>query len=76
MDLSILGILRIIAGSIIVLYVGYCMINQKVWLRGPIGLKSKTFAWGSKEDNKSLFMIHVIIGGFFGAYLIVTPFLW
>ena len=75
MDLSSLEILRVAVGIGILIYVGYCLINQKVWVRGPIGLESKTFSWGSKEENKTIFMIHVVIGAAIGIFLVVAPFL-
>ena len=34
------AILRIAVGAVILLYVGYCLLNQKVWVRGDVGLKS------------------------------------
>ena len=75
MDLSSLEILRVAVGIGILIYVGYCLINQKVWLRGSIGMESKIFAWGSKEENKTIFMIHVVIGAAIGIFLVVNPFL-
>jgi len=30
--------LRIAVGAVILAYVGYCLLNQKVWVRGEIGL--------------------------------------
>ncbi|SVE14968.1 uncharacterized protein METZ01_LOCUS467822, partial [marine metagenome] len=32
-------LLRIAVGVAILVYVGYCLLNQKVWVRGEIGLK-------------------------------------
>ena len=49
MDITIYGFIRIVTGLAILAYVGYCMINQKVWIRGEIGFTSKTFAWGSRQ---------------------------
>ena len=69
-------LLRITVGAAILVYVGYCLLNQKVWVRGEIGLKSTVFAWGTREDNQFVFMLHTIIGTIFGIYLIASPFLW
>ena len=71
-----LDLLRIAVGAVILVYVGYCLLNQKVWVRGEIGLKSTVFAWGTREDNHFVFMLHIIIGTVFGFYLIASPFLW
>ena len=76
MDITIYGFIRIVAGLAILAYVGYCMINQKVWIRGEIGFTSKTFAWGSREENPKIFIIHTIIGTIFGIYMIASPFMW
>ncbi len=46
MALTTLGLVRIAVGSVILTYVGQCILNQKVWFRGPIGLFSKRYAWG------------------------------
>ena len=76
MDLSTIEVVRIAVGLAIMGYVGYCLLNQKVWLRGPIGLFSKTYAWGSRKENQSIFMLHVIAGTAFGIWLIAEPFLF
>ena len=69
-------LLRIAVGVVILVYVGYCLLNQKVWVRGDVGLKSTVFAWGTREDNQFVFMLHTIIGTALGTYLIASPFLW
>mgnify|MGYP000899346990 FL=1 len=76
MDLTTQELVRIAVGMAIMAYVGYCLLNQKVWLRGPIGLTSKTFAWGTREENQMIFMFHVIAGTAFGIWLVVGPFLF
>ena len=76
MDMSTIEVARIAVGLAIMAYVGYCLVNQKVWLRGPIGLFSGTYAWGSREENQSIFRLHVIAGTVFGIWLIVGPFLF
>ena len=74
--MDIPDLIRIAVGAVILVYVGYCLLNQKVWVRGEIGLKSTVFAWGTREDNQFVFMLHTIIGTIFGIYLIASPFLW
>jgi len=69
-------ILSVTVGAVILAYVGYCLVNQKVWVRGEIGLKSTVFAWGPREDNQFIFMLHTIIGTIFGTYMLASPFLW
>jgi hypothetical protein len=69
------AILRIVVGTVILAYVGYCLLNQKVWVRGEVGLKSTVFAWGTREDNQTIFLLHTIIGTVLGIYLIANPFL-
>ena len=60
---------RIAVGLVIMAYVGYCILRQKVWLRGPIGLSSKTFSWGTREENQTVFWLHVIFGSVFGVWM-------
>ena len=76
MDLATVEIARIVVGMVILAYVGFCLLNQKVWLRGPVGFFSKTFEWGTLEENKSIFMLHVIAGSAFGIWLVVGPFMF
>ena len=70
------AILRIAAGAVILAYVGYCLLNQKVWVRGDVGLKSTVFAWETREDNQFVFLLHTLLGTVLGIYLIASPFLW
>ena len=67
--------LRIAVGAVILAYVGYCLLNQKVWVRGEIGLKSTVFAWGTREQNEFVFKLHVIAGTAIGIFLIASSFL-
>ena len=76
MVLSTIEVARIAVGLVIMAYVGYCLLNQKVWLRGPIGLFSKEYAWGTREENQFVFKLHVIAGLVFGIWLVVGPFLF
>jgi len=69
-------ILGIAVGAAILTYVGYCLVSQKVWVRGEVGLKSTVFRWGAREDNQFVFMLHTIIGTALGIYMVASPFLW
>ena len=69
-------IISIAVGVAILAYVGYCLVSQKVWVRGEIGLKSTVFAWGTREDNQFVFMLHTIIGTVLGIYMVASPFVW
>ena len=69
-EMSILSLIRIAVGMTILTYVGYCLLNQKVWIRGGIGLKSKIFAWGTRKEHPTIFLLHIIVGIGFGIYMI------
>ena len=75
MDLTTLDFIRIIegfniaVGAVILLYVAYCLLNQKVWIR-------KTFSWGTKEEYPKIFQMNIIGGILIGLFLVVSPFLW
>ena len=75
-DFTTQELVRFALGLAILAYVGYCLLNQRVWVRGPIGLTSKTFAWGTREENQFVFMLHVIAGTAFGIWLLVVSFLF
>jgi hypothetical protein len=72
----VIELIRIGVGAVILAYVGYCLLNQKVWVRGKIGLKSTVFAWGERADHPTTFMLHTITGMVLGIYMIANPFLW
>ena len=76
MDLSTVEVVRIAVGLAIMAYVGYCLANQKVWVRGDIGLQSNVFAWGTTEDNEFVFKLHLIARTAFGIRLYAAPFLF
>jgi hypothetical protein len=69
-------LLRIAVGVVILAYAGYCLLNQKAWVRGEIGLKSTVFAWGTREANPTVFMLHTIIGTALGIFMIASALLW
>lgn len=64
------------AGAVILAYVGYCLFNQKVCVRGEFGLKSTVFTWGERAAPPKIFMLHTITGTVLGIYMIANPFLW
>tara|TARA_B110000014_G_scaffold200743_1_gene150292 strand:- start:124 stop:342 length:219 start_codon:yes stop_codon:yes gene_type:complete len=67
-DLSNLDFVRIAIGAVILLYVGNCLVYQKVWIR-------KTFSWGSREEYPKIFHMNIIVGSLIGILMIATPFL-
>ncbi len=69
MELTTLDFIRIAVGVIILLYVGNCWLNQKVWIR-------KTFSWGTKEEYPKIFQMNIIGGTLIGIFLVVSAFLW
>jgi len=68
MDLTTLDFARIAIGFAILLYVGNCLLNQRVWIR-------KTFSWGTKEEYPKIFQMNVIGGTLIGLFLVSGPFL-
>jgi len=69
MDLDTLDFIRIAVGSVVLLYVANCLLNQKVWIR-------KTFSWGAKEEYPKIFLMNIIGGTIGGILLITIPFIW
>ena len=76
MEISTVELIRIAVGLVVLKYVNYCLFKQKVWVRGDIGWTSKKFAWGTREENPTLFMIHVIVGYVIGIWILAGLFLW
>ncbi len=69
MDLTTLDFIRISIGAVILLYVGNCLLNQKVWIR-------KTFSWGTKEEYPKIFQMNIIGGTLIGLFLVSGPLLF
>ena len=69
MDFSTLDLIRIAVGLGVLIYVGNCIFNQKVWIR-------KNFSWGTREEYPKIFMLNVIGGTLIGIWIVVAPFLW
>ncbi len=69
MDLTAPDYIRISIGIVILLYVGNCSVNQKVWIR-------KTFSWGAREEYPKIFQMNIIGGSLIGSFLVASPFLF
>jgi len=69
MDLTAPDYIRISIGIVILLYVGNCLVNQKVWIR-------KTFSWGAREEYPKIFQMNIIGGSLIGSFLVASPFLF
>ena len=55
-------------GLVILVYVTYCLVTQKVWIR-------KVFAWRTKDEYPKIFMMNIIGGTLFVIWLIARPLL-
>ena len=68
MNMPTLDLIRIAIGAAILLYVSYCLLNHKVWIR-------KTFSWETKEEYPKAFQMNIIGGILIGLFLVASPFL-
>ena len=68
MDLEAIDMARIVIGTVILVYVANCTLNQRVWIR-------KTFSWGAKDEYPKIYLMNVIGGTMIGLFLISSPFL-
>jgi uncharacterized membrane protein YfcA len=59
--------IRIIIGLAVLVYVAYCLVNQKVWIR-------KDFAWKTREEYPKVFMMNVIGGTVIGLLMMIGQF--
>lgn len=66
--MNIPDFIRIAIGSAILLYVAYCLLNHKVWIR-------KTFSWGTKEKYPKQYKMTIIGGILIGLIMVGSPFL-
>ena len=55
-------------GLVILVYVTYCLVTQKVWIR-------KVFAWRTKDEYPKIFMMNIIGGTLIAIWLIASPLL-
>ena len=53
---------------LILVYVTYCLITQKVWIR-------KVFAWRTRDEYPKIFMMNIIGGMLFAIWMIAGPLL-
>ncbi|MDP6159688.1 MAG: hypothetical protein QF881_02325 [Acidimicrobiales bacterium] len=53
---------------LILVYVTYCLITQKVWIR-------KVFAWRTRDEYPKIFMMNIIGGTLFAIWMIAGPLL-
>ena len=67
MSITTLGIIRITVGLGVLVYVGICFLNQKVWIR-------KSFSWGTREEYPKIFILNVIGGTLIGIGMITSSF--
>ena len=55
-------------GLVILIYVTYCLITQKVWIR-------KVFAWRTRDEYPKIFLMNIISGTLIAIWLIAGPLL-
>ena len=55
-------------GLVILIYVTYCLITQKVWIR-------KVFAWRTRDEYTKIFMMNIIGETLIAIWLIARPLL-
>ncbi len=53
---------------LILVYVTYCLITQKVWIR-------KVFAWRTRDEYPKIFLMNIIGGTLIAIWLIAGPLL-
>jgi len=58
-----LDLIRIMIGMIVLTYVSYCLMNQKVWIR-------KIFGWGTREEYPMIWLLN-IVGGLLLAFWMI-----
>ena len=62
-----MSVVRIFVAIVVLSYVAYCLINQKVWIR-------KEFAWKTREEYPKVFMMNVLGGTLIGILMIIGQF--
>jgi len=55
-------------GLVVLMYVAYCLITKKVWIR-------KFFAWKTRDEYPKVFMMNIILGTLIGVWLFARPLL-
>tara|TARA_B100001079_G_scaffold88824_1_gene76373 strand:- start:3156 stop:3353 length:198 start_codon:yes stop_codon:yes gene_type:complete len=61
-------LLKLGVGFVISMYVIYCLITQKVWIR-------KVFAWRTRDEYPKIFLMNIIGGTLIAIWLIAGPLL-
>ena len=61
-------LLKLGVGLVILVYVTYCLITQKVWIR-------KVFAWRTRDEYPKVFLMNIIGGTLIAIWLIAGPLL-
>ena len=56
-------------GVVVIAYVSYCVINQRVWIK-------KEFAWKSRDEYPQVFTMNIILGVLIGVWLITSSLLF
>ena len=56
-------------GIVVIAYVSYCVINQRVWIR-------KEFAWKPRDEYPQIFTMNIILGVLIGIWLITSSLLF
>ncbi|MEC7844911.1 MAG: hypothetical protein VX594_06005 [Actinomycetota bacterium] len=56
-------------GIVVIAYVSYCVINQRVWIR-------KEFAWKPRDEYPQNFTMTIILGILIGIWLFVGSLLF
>ena len=62
-----MSVVRIFVAVVVLIYMSYCLIKQKVWIR-------KEFAWKTREEYPKVFMMNVIGGTLIGILMIIGQF--
>jgi hypothetical protein len=65
---SLTTLLKLGVGFVISMYVIYCLITQKVWIR-------KVFAWRTRDEYPKIFLMNIIGGTLIAIWLIAGPLL-
>jgi len=56
-------------GIVVIAYVSYCLINQRVWIR-------KESAWKSRDEYPQIFTMNIILGVLIGVWIIAGALLF
>jgi uncharacterized membrane protein YfcA len=62
-----MSVIRIFVAVVVLSYVAYCLVKQKVWIR-------KEFAWKTREEYPKVFMMNVLGGTLIGILMIIGQF--